>query len=66
MLLDSKEFERLEVDQVQLLVKRIILKGKETKGNKKVSAIHVVVPENKKSQARKALKKIYLSIPRQH
>ena len=51
---------------MQLLVKRIILKGKETKGNKKVSAIHVVVPENKKSQARKALKKIYLSIPRQH
>ena len=65
--MDSAEFKRLEVDQVQLSVKRIVLKpGKQTKGEKKVSAIHVVVPEDKKAQARKALKKIYPSIPRQH
>ena len=53
------------MDQVQLLTKRIILKpGKQPKGDKKVSAIHVVVPEDKKVQARKALKVVYPSIPR--
>ena len=31
-----------------------------------MSAIHVVVPEDKKYQARKALKEIYSSIPRQN
>ena len=31
-----------------------------------MSAIHVVVPEDKKSPVRKALKAIYLSIPRKH
>ena len=42
------------MDQVQLLIKRIILKpDKQPKGNKKVSAIHVVVSEDKKAQARK-------------
>ena len=67
LLLDSTDFKRLKVDQVQLLVKRIILKpGKQTKGDTKVSAIHVVVPEDKKMQARKALRKIYPSIPRHH
>ena len=64
ILVDSKEFKRLEVDQVQLFNKRIILKlGKQPKGDKKVSAIHVVVPEDKKAQARKALKAIYPCIP---
>ena len=65
--LDSTEFKRLEVNQVQLLVRCIILKpSKQIKGDKKVSANHVVVPEDKKVQARKALKKIYQSIPRKH
>ena len=50
ILLDSKEFKRLEVDQVQLLIKRIILKrGKQPKGDTKLSVIHVVVLEDKKS-----------------
>ena len=61
--LDSKEFKRLEVDQVQLLIKRIILNpGEQPKGDKKVSEI----PKDKKAQVRKALKVIYPSIPRQH
>ena len=52
---------------MQLLIKRIILKpDKQPKGNKKVSAIHVVVSEDKKAQARKTLKEIYPSIPRQN
>ena len=67
ILLDSKKFKRLEVDQVQLLIKRIILKpGKQSKGNKKVSTIHVVVLEDKRNQTRKALEAIYPSIPRQY
>ena len=49
IILDSTEFKRLDVDHVQLLTKRIILKpGKQPKVDKKVSAIHVVVPEDKK------------------
>ena len=40
--------------------------GKHPKGDKKVSAIYVVVPEKKKAQARKALKEIYPSILRQN
>jgi len=61
ILLDSKEFKRLEVNQVQLLIKSIILKpGKQPKGDKKVSAIHIVVSENKKAQAQKASKRFML------
>ena len=41
-------------------MKKIILKpGKQIKEDKIVSTIHVVVPENKKDQERKALKTIY-------
>ena len=65
IILDSKEFKRLEMDQVQLLIKCIILKpGKQPKGDKKVSAINVVVAEDKKPQTCKVLKTIYPSIPR--
>ena len=47
-LLESKEFQRYKIDQVDLLNKRIILKlGKQIRGDKIVSAIHVVVPEDK-------------------
>ena len=50
ILLNSKKSKRLEVDQVQLLIKRIILKpGKQSKENKKVSTIHIVVLEDKKN-----------------
>ena len=67
ILLDSTEFQCLDIDQVQLIIKITILKpGKYIKGNKKVSSIHVVVPENKKAQATKSLKEIHPSIPRQH
>ena len=67
ILPDSMEFKRLDVDQAQLLTKRTILKpGKQPKGDKKLSKIHVVVPEGKIAQARKALKAIYPSIPRQN
>ena len=55
-LLESKEFQRYDIDQVELLTKRIILKpGKQRREDKKVHAIHVV------AQARKALKEIYPS-----
>ena len=48
-------------------MKRIILKPeKQRKGDKKMSVIHVVVPEDKKCQTRKALKAIYPSISRQN
>ena len=64
ILLDSAKFQRLDIDQVQLMMKRIILKpGKKIKGDKRVSAIHVVVPKDKKAQTRKALKIICPSIP---
>ena len=63
-LLESKEFQRYNIDQVELLTKRIILKhGKQRSEDKKVHVIHVVVPEDKKTQARKALKEIYPSRP---
>lgn len=59
-------FKRFEIDQVELLTGIIILKpGKQTKGDKKIIAIHVVVLEDQKDQIRKALKVIYPSIPRQ-
>ena len=63
-LLESTEFKRYDIDQVELLIKRIILKpGKQRREDKKVHAIHVVIPEDKKAQARKALKAIYPSRP---
>ena len=47
-LLESKEFQRYKIDQEELLNKRIILKlGKQIRRDKIVSAIHVVVPEDK-------------------
>ena len=67
ILLDSTEFQRIDIDQVQLIMKRIILNpGTQIKGDKKVSTIHVVVPEDKNFQAKKSLKVIYPSIPRQN
>ena len=63
-LLESYEFQRYDINQVELLTKRIILKpGKQQREEKKVHDIHVVVPEDKKAQARKALKAIYSSRP---
>ena len=63
-LLESDEFQRYDIDQVELLTKWIILKpGKQRYEEKKVHAIYVVVPEDKKVQARKALKAIYPSRP---
>ena len=60
--LESNEFQRYDIDQVELLTKSIILKpGKQQREEKKVHAIHVIVPEDKKTQARKALKSIYSS-----
>ena len=57
--MDSVEFKRFNIDQVELLTKPIFLKpGKQTKGDKKVSVIHVIAPEDEKSQARKMLKAI--------
>ena len=50
---------------MQLLLTPTILKpGKQPKGDKKMSTMHVVVPENKKAQTRKALMVIYPSTPR--
>ena len=67
ILLDSIEFQRLDIDQVQLIIKSISLKPEQQiKGDKKVCTIHVVVSEDKKTQARQSLKTIYPSIPRQH
>ena len=63
ILLDSIEFQRLNIDQVQLIIKSISLKlEQQIKGDKKVFTIHVVVSEDKKTQAIP----IYPSIPRQH
>ena len=57
--MDSVEFKRFNIDQVELLTKPIFLKpGKQTKGDKKVSVIHVIAPEDEKSQVRKMLKAI--------
>ena len=62
-LLESNEFQRYDIDHVELLTKRIILKpGKQRREEKRVPAIHVVVPVDKKAQARKALKVTYPSI----
>ena len=46
--LECIEFQRYKIDQEELLNKRIILKlGKQIRRDKIVSAIHVVVPEDK-------------------
>ena len=64
---DLVYFKGLDINQVQLLLKRIILKkGKQNNWDKKVRAIHVVISEDKKVQARKSLKAIYPSIIRQY
>ena len=57
-LIESKEFHRYDIDQVELFNEIIILKpGKQTRGDKtKLSAIYIVVLEDKTKQARKALK----------
>ena len=47
-------------------IKRRLKPGKQIKGDKKVSTIHVVVPEDKKHQVRKSLKTIYPINPRQN
>ena len=66
-LLEPMEFQHLDIDQVQLIIKSISLKPEQQiKGDKKVCTIHVVVSEDKKTQARQSLKTIYPSIPRQH
>jgi len=63
-LLESNEFQRYDIDQVELLTKQIILKpGKQRREEKTIHAIHDVVSEDKKAQARKALKAIYPSRP---
>ena len=60
-------FQNFDVDQVQLIMKRVILKSKKhIKGYKKVSAIHIVVPEDNKYQVIQSLKEIHPSIPRQN
>ena len=64
-LLESDDFQRYDIDQVELLTKRIILKpDKQRREEKKVHIIHVVVPEDKNIQASKALKATYPSRPR--
>ena len=61
-LLESKEFQRYDIDEFELLTKIIIPKpGKQRREEKKVHTIHVVVPEDKKAQAMKALKSIHPS-----
>ena len=61
------ECQRFNIDQVQLIMKSIILKpGKQIKGDKKVSVIHDMVPEDKKTQARKALRTFYPRMPRRN
>ena len=62
-MIESKEFKIYGIDQVELFNKRIILKPEKQTQGKKVSEIHVVVLEDKKAQARKALKIIYPSRP---
>ena len=63
-LLESDNFQRYDIDQVELSTKLIILKrGKQQREEGKLHAIHVVVPEDKRAQARKALKTIYPSRP---
>ena len=59
-LIESKEFQRYNIDLMELLNKEIIFKPrKQTRGDKK-STIHVVILEDKTSQAKKSLK-IYIS-----
>ena len=60
-LIEFKEFQRYNIDLMELLNKEIIFKPrKQTRGDKK-STIHVVILEDKKSQAKKSLKNIYPS-----
>ena len=67
LLLDSTAFKEQNIDQLELVVKKIILHpGKQPRGEKKINAIHVLVPEDKKAQARKALKTVYPSLPQPH
>ena len=64
--MNSVEFKRFDIDQVGLLTKINLKLEKETKGDKNMSAIIAVIPEDSKTQTRKALKSIYPSIPRQN
>ena len=65
--MNSVEFKRFDFNKVELLKTRIILNhGKQTKGDNKISTIHIVVLEDKTSQTRKSLKTIFPSIPRQN
>ena len=40
--------------------------GRQTRGDKTINEIHVIVPEEKKTQTRKALKIIHHSLPHPH
>ena len=64
--MNSVEFKRFDIDQVGLLTTINFKLEKETKGDKHMSAIIVVIPEDNKAQTRKALKSIYPSILRQN
>ena len=64
LLLESTAFKAHNIDQLELVNNKIILHpGRQQRGEKKVNAIHVLGPEEKKAQARKALKTVYPSLP---
>ena len=67
ILLESTEFKANDIDQIELVNKKIILHpGRQLSGDKKVNVTHVIVTEEKKTQARKALKSIYPSLLHPH
>ena len=65
--MESAAFKVDNIDQLELVNKKIVLHpGRQQRGEKKVNAIYVMVPEAKKAQARKVLKTVYPSLPQPH
>ena len=55
LLLESTEFQANNIDQIELVKKIILHPGKQIRGDKKVNAIHVIVPEEKKGLSKKSI-----------